>query len=264
MLATIYLTISALLFSVSVLKRWFVLSGLSYLFFLVVFCALMPLPGKDEKVAISPTQVVFRFDEFRYLQLTGSGCRGKLYYIDEQKQVYNQLAVHSAEVLTEPFAHTVGDYIFVPFEDYSGSLYSQDGGRTFKIIDVNNHTIRPSQANVMRSVVVNNELFIDSTKGLFRTPLAFGTDIGVEILSLTDQKKMDGYMRYMGQRWQDAPKTFPSLPSNYHGWHNWRCDIDLEQYEIIYDRYEPLHQLQLRLRQMIGLANKEKHNETTN
>ncbi|XKM12780.1 hypothetical protein RCS94_07050 [Orbaceae bacterium ac157xtp] len=218
--------------------------------------AILPLPNKSEKINISPTQVVFRFDEHRYVQLTGSNCVGKLYYIDEQKQIYHELSVHSAKVITEPFAHTVGDYIFVPYTDYSGVRYSQDGGRTFKIIYIGNPSTRPDREEVKNIVVVNNQFFMDSAKGLYRSSEAYGTHHGVEILS-TKEDYFLGSIRYGGIRWGNLSQIMPTLPSDYTGWHQWQCDFNLEQQAIVYSRFESLIELQSTLRQLLGISKQE-------
>ncbi|WP_392563932.1 hypothetical protein RHO13_12130 [Orbus wheelerorum] len=257
MLVVIYFIVSIGLFLWGLAKKWYWLVAISYCLFLAVFVASVPLPGKDKTINIRPSQVVFRFDEYRYLQLTGIGCEGKLYYIDEQKQIYNELAVHSARVVTEPFAHTVGDYIFIPYGDYSGIRYSQDGGRTFKSIRVSEsggvRSIRPN--NVNGTVVVNNQIFIDSNKGVYRSPRAFGTDTGVELMSPATLKYMEGSIRYSGLRWDEpAPTSLPALPEGYRGWRKWQCRYNLTEPVTAYSRYKPLQQLQLQLRKWIGLG----------
>jgi hypothetical protein len=257
MLVIIYSVVAVLLLIVTLYKRWYLLSCPCYLGFIAVCFAIMPLPGEERQERISPTQIVFRFDEYRYLQLTGSGCRGKLYYIDEQKQVYYELAVHSARVLTEPFAHTVGDYIFVPYEDYSGSLYSQNGGRTFKKIDISPFADihRERREQIKGTVVVNNQLFMDTTSGIYRSPKPFGSHIAVEVLSPQEVKKWMGGERYAGARWRGDITKMPHMPDDYKGWYHWQCDVGMKQYERIYNRYEPLHNLQAR-RHLIGLNDK--------
>lgn len=258
MLAIIYLLITASFTILGLVKRWRIWTAVCYFAFLLVFCAIIPLPGEDKKRQISPTQVVFRFDAYRYLQLTGSDCEGKLYYIDEQKQVYNELAIHSAEVLTEPFAHAVGDYILIPRTDYATVRYSQDGGRTFKSIDVHgfSNIPRPGREQIKGTVVVGNQLFMDTTNGIYRSPKPFGSHIQVDVLSSKDVEYWKDGEQYNGERWQGDITEMPKMPSDYKGWYHWQCDINKKQYEIIYNRYAPLINLQAKLRQSIGLMNK--------
>ncbi|MDF7669684.1 hypothetical protein PT276_00455 [Orbaceae bacterium ESL0721] len=270
MLTIIYGFIVLILIAVSLYKGGYLLCTLSCLLTTVYLCAILPIPGKDRKVRTSPTQVVFRFDESRYLQLTGSGCRGKLYYIDEKSQVYNELAVHSAEVLTEPFAHTAGDYIFVPYETYSGVLYSQDGGRIFKTVHTSPGLWREK---VKGTVVVNNQLFTetvidnnphfnphfkDTVEGMYRSAKPYGSHIATDILSYEELDKRMKFERFGGKRWQSDITELPQLPSDYKGWYKWQCDPDKEQYAIVYNRFTPLITLQSQLHHWLKLDNGDK------
>ncbi|MDF7669696.1 hypothetical protein PT276_00515 [Orbaceae bacterium ESL0721] len=259
MLTIIYGLIVLILIAVSLYKGGYLLCTLSCLLTTIYLCAILPIPGEDRKVRTSPTQVVFRFDESRYLQLTGSGCRGKLYYVDEKNQVYNELAVHSAEIITEPFAHTAGDYIFVPYDDYSGVPYSQDGGRIFKTVHFSPGVWREK---VKGTVVVNNQLFMetvidnnphfkDTVEGMYRSAKPYGSHIATDILSY---EKIEKHLsRYDGPRWRSDITELPPLPSDYKGWYKWQCDPDKEQYAIVYNRYAPLITLQSQLRNLLGL-----------
>ena len=157
-----YLLLSLALFLFCFFKRWHLFCWLSYSVFLVCFLAIIPLPGEDKVKYTAPTQVVFRFDEHRFIQLTGYGCQGRMYYVDDQKQIYYELARHSAKVLTEPFAHMPEDYIFVPLSDYSAIDFSQDGGRSFGTIDIETYegmgSYQPTYHTVENIVVMNNQL----------------------------------------------------------------------------------------------------------
>ncbi|MDF7669695.1 hypothetical protein PT276_00510 [Orbaceae bacterium ESL0721] len=248
MLTITYGFIVLILIAVSLYKGGYLLCTLSCLLTTVYLCAILPIPGEDRKVRTSPTQVVFRFDESRYLQLTGSGCRGKLYYIDEKSQVYNELAVHSAEVLTEPFAHTAGDYILIPRTNYSTFRYSQDGGRMFKTVHA---SLGVWREKVKGTVVVNNQLFMDTIDGMYRSAKPYGSHIATDILSY---EKIEKHLSdYDGPRWQSDITELPPLSSDYKGWYKWQCDPDKEQYAIIYNRYAPLITLQSQLRRLLGL-----------
>ncbi|MCX8590607.1 hypothetical protein J3U29_06435, partial [Gilliamella sp. B3825] len=99
MLAFCYLLVTTGLVIYSYVQKKRGLMAISYCAFLICFLALMPIPGQDRTVFGAPTQMVFKFDNYRSLQLTGLRCQGRLYYIDEQKQIYSELALHSARAL---------------------------------------------------------------------------------------------------------------------------------------------------------------------
>jgi len=220
-----YLLLSLLLFLFAFVKRWHLFCWLSYSIFLLCFWAIIPLPGEDKVKYTAPTQVVFRFDDHRFIQLTGYGCQGRMYYIDEQKQIYYELARHSAEVLTEPFAHMPEDYIFVPLDDYSAIYFSQDGGHSFSNIHIETYegmgSYRPTYHTVENIVVINNQFFLkDNSRGIYRSPKPYGTR--PVVISATSEKLFEGNTRYMGLRWADQPKTMPIMLFCYIFFPRWR------------------------------------------
>ena len=234
---------------------------------MVCFLAIIPLPGEDKVKYTAPTQVVFRFDEHRFIQLTGYGCQGRMYYVDDQKQIYYELARHSAKVLTEPFAHMPEDYIFIPSSDYSAIDFSQDGGRSFGTIDIETYEYmeiyQPNYNTVENIVVMNNQLFFkDKNRGIFRSPKPIGS--GFTVLSATNEKYLAGHRQYKGYRWTDQPQTMPIMPANYPGWQQWQCDPSLKQPITVYNRYAPLIKLQAQLRHLLGVREEAKHEKETN
>ena len=262
-----YLLLSLILFLFCFFRRWHLFCWLSYSVFLVCFLAIIPLPGEDKVKYTAPTQVVFRFDEHRFIQLTGYGCQGRMYYVDDQKQIYYELARHSAKVLTEPFAHMPEDYIFIPSSDYSAIDFSQDGGRSFGTIDIETYEYmeiyQPNYNTVENIVVMNNQLFFkDKNRGIFRSPKPIGS--GFTVLSATNEKYLAGHRQYKGYRWTDQPQTMPIMPANYPGWQQWQCDPSLKQPITVYNRYAPLIKLQTQLRHLLGVSEETKHEKETN
>ena len=251
MLMTIYSLIVLFFIALGVYKGGYLLCTMSILFTTLYLSATLSIPGEDDKqVEVSPTQVVFRFDASRYLQLTGTRCRGKLYYVDEKNQVYNELIVAAGKVLTEPFAHTAGDYIFIPLIDYSAVSYSQDGGRIFKDVHVSPGVWRDL---VRGTVVVDGQLFMDTVEGMYRSAKPYGSHIATDILSYEKISEWVGYSRYDGPRWRSDITALPPLPSDYKGWYNWQCDPDKKQYATVHSPYKPLVTLQSQLRNLLGL-----------
>ncbi|MFQ1013260.1 hypothetical protein ACFX2U_10490 [Gilliamella apicola] len=228
--------------------------------------AIIPLPGEDKVKYRAPTQVVFRFDEHRFIQLTGYGCQGRMYYVDDQKQIYYELARHSAKVLTEPFAHMPEDYIFIPSTDYSDIDFSQDGGRSFSSFHIetieNMGSYHPNYNTVENIVVMNNQFFLkDKNRDIYRSPKPYGTRPA--IISATSEKFFEDSIQYMGLRWADRPQTMPTIPANYTGWRRWQCDPSLKIPITVYNRYAPLIKLQTQLRHLLGVAEEVTHEKET-
>ena len=262
-----YLLVSLLLFLFTFVKRWHLFCWLSYSVFLLCFWAIIPLPGEDKVKYTAPTQIVFRFDDHRFIQLTGYGCQGRMYYIDDQKQIYYELARHSGEVLTEPFAHMPEDYIFVPLSDYSAIDVSLDGGRSFRTIHIETYegmgSYRPTYHTVENIVVMNNQFFLkDKNRGIYRSPKPIGSAFA--ILSPANEEYLEGLIQYTGYRWTDQPKTMPIMPANYSGWQRWQCNPSLKQPITVYNRYAPLIKLQTQLRQLLGVTEEATHVQETN
>ena len=261
-----YLLLSLALFLFCFFKRWHLFCWLSYSVFLVCFLAIIPLPGEDKIKYTAPTQVVFRFDEHRFIQLTGYGCQGRMYYVDDQKQIYYELARHSAKVLTEPFAHMPEDYIFIPSTDYSDIDFSQDGGRSFSSFHIetieNMGSYHPNYNTVENIVVMNNQFFLkDKNRDIYRSPKPYGTRPA--IISATSEKFFEDSIQYMGLRWADRPQTMPTIPANYTGWRRWQCDPSLKIPITVYNRYAPLIKLQTQLRHLLGVTEEVTHEKET-
>ncbi|AHN25557.1 hypothetical protein GAPWK_0980 [Gilliamella apicola] len=261
-----YLLLSLALFLFCFFKRWHLFCWLSYSVFLVCFLAIIPLPGEDKVKYRAPTQVVFRFDEHRFIQLTGYGCQGRMYYVDDQKQIYYELARHLAKVLTEPFAHMPEDYIFIPSTDYSDIDFSQDGGRSFSSFHIetieNMGSYHPNYNTVENIVVMNNQFFLkDKNRDIYRSPKPYGTRPA--IISATSEKFFEDSIQYMGLRWADRPQTMPTIPANYTGWRRWQCDPSLKIPITVYNRYAPLIKLQTQLRHLLGVAEEVTHEKET-
>ena len=78
-----------------------------------------------------PTQVVYRFDDHRYLELTGYNCEGALWYTDTQQGIHSEIVDQFYQVFTKKYLHPSERYIAVPFYDVSGFLISKDYGKTW-------------------------------------------------------------------------------------------------------------------------------------
>jgi len=82
-----------------------------------------------------PTQVVYRFDDHRYLELTGFSCQGVLRYIDTKRNINSDINDGYAgyRVYTKTFIHPSERYIVIPVYGESGSLtISKDYGQTWE------------------------------------------------------------------------------------------------------------------------------------
>ena len=215
----------------------------SYLLFLLGVWAVSPVNNLRQPKVVSSSQVVYRFDENRYLLLTGYRCQGQVYFIDDKEQVYYQLAAHSQRVYTEPYRHPAKNYISVPLADLSAIDTSIDGGRSFRSIYLANGYWLGNHDSPQYDVV-NDQTFILAKDGnLHASERPFGTK-APHMLSKWDQHK-----KILG-RSQIIPDTIPPIPDDYTGWDKMQCDYDADD-TILPDNHPLLEVFQ----QWLGTAN---------
>ncbi|MDU2882145.1 MAG: hypothetical protein E7B94_18565, partial [Enterobacter sp.] len=77
-----------------------------------------------------PTQVVYRFDDHRYLELKGWDCEGELWYTDTQRKIHSQPYFQFYRVFTQKFIHSSERYIVIPNWEVDGFIVSKDYGQT--------------------------------------------------------------------------------------------------------------------------------------
>ncbi|MBF7993714.1 hypothetical protein [Rahnella laticis] len=80
-----------------------------------------------------PTQVVYRFDDHRYLELTGFNCQGGVRYIDTQRGIQHQIYDVSTgyRIFTKKFVHPSERYIAITSYEGGGFAISKDYGQTW-------------------------------------------------------------------------------------------------------------------------------------
>ncbi|HPR08560.1 MAG: hypothetical protein H6944_17735 [Zoogloeaceae bacterium] len=98
--------------------------------------ALIPwLPSSHAEAPRKPsTQIVYRFDDHRYLTLTGYGCEGAINYVDEKRDINTPMIDQFARVFLPRIIHADndGDFIFIPYHEPSAFRVSKDHGKTFQ------------------------------------------------------------------------------------------------------------------------------------
>ncbi|OCF94687.1 T6SS immunity protein Tli3 family protein [Gilliamella sp. wkB308] len=225
-LAILLTLIGGISFSWLSIKRhhlgWQVLSYLIYIFSIL---AISPITDLQEQKYVSPSQIVYRFDENRYLLLTGYRCNGQVYFIDDKEQVYYRLAAHSQRIYTEPYRHPAKNYISVPLSDLSAIDISIDGGRSFRSIHLANRYWLGNHDSPQYDVV-NDQAFILAKDGnVHASERPFGTK-APHMLSKWDQHK-----KILG-RSQIIPDTIPPIPDDYTGWDKMQCDFDADEVKL--------------------------------
>ena len=88
----------------------------------------------DCQASEPPTQVVYRFDDHRYLELKGWDCEGELWFTDTQKGIHSQIASQFYRIFTKKFVHPSERYIAIPWwgNITGGFSVSKDYGKTWE------------------------------------------------------------------------------------------------------------------------------------
>lgn len=209
------------------------------------------------KASEPPTQVVYRFDDHRYLELKGWDCEGELWYTDTQRGIHTEPVSQFYRIFTEKFEHPSERYIAIPTWDVSGFLVSKDYGQTWHDAlfspgenDLNGMNA-PQQEDVLSFTVVNDQGFLQTKHRLYMsskpfddprilpggpgikyrldtgemdeiTPDAPGWSWGMVYFT---QEGLQGKTMRREANYQNLPDKVPEV-KGYTGWDHMRCDMD--------------------------------------
>ncbi|WP_031524939.1 hypothetical protein [Siccibacter colletis] len=203
-----------------------------------------------------PTQVVYRFDDHRYLELKGWDCEGELWYVDTLKDIHSQVWSQYYRIFTKKFVHPSERYMAVSSWG-GGFTVSKDYGKTWTGAHYSpgenepNGDNRPPYDDILSFTVVNDQGFLQTKHRLYMSSRPFddprvlpgGPGIHYE---LPDGIKGDITPQFPGPAWgldyitkealvndtakyhtnyQDLPDKVPEV-KGYTGWDHMRCDMD--------------------------------------
>ena len=127
----------------------------------------------------TPSQVIYRYDDNRYLELKGFDCEGALWYHDTRRNIHKELVngVYSTyQIFSGVYIHPSDKYILIPRWEPGAYKISKDYGQTWQVAsylspfqgqEINsdgNMVDRPEGKEIKRVVVVNNQAFITTSK----------------------------------------------------------------------------------------------------
>lgn len=208
-----------------------------------------------------PTQVVYRFDDHRYLELKGWDCQGELWYTDTKRGIHSQPYFLFYQIFTRKFIHPSERYIAIPIWGEPGTMISKDYGKTwfpqFFSVGPNepDGTNQPSYDDIISFTVVNDQGFMLTKHRLymsskpFEDPRILPDGPGIEytvddgmggtvngkleprspgwawgMVYMTKQG-LEGSTQQLKANWQDLPDKVPEV-KGYTGWDRMRCDMD--------------------------------------
>ena len=125
-----------------------------------------------------PSQVIYRFDDNRYLELIGYDCEGYVVYHDVKRKINKSIYGNPIyRVFTGVYIHPSEQYILVPEWEPGAYKISKDYGQTWQVATYmspfqgqeknsdGNMVDRPEGKEIKRVVVVNNQAFITTAQG---------------------------------------------------------------------------------------------------
>ena len=204
-----------------------------------------------------PTQVVYRFDDHRYLELKGWDCEGELWYTDTQRGIHTEPVSQFYRIFTKKYVHPSERYIALPTWDSPGAMVSKDYGQTWypssfaPSENEPNGDSSPPYDDIISFTVVNDQGFLQTKHRLYMSSKPFddprilpgGAGIQYELEDGTKGDIKPGtagwawgmvYMTKQGLKdtvqelqtsWQNQPDKAPEV-KGYTGWDHMRCDMD--------------------------------------
>ncbi|MFY9996287.1 MAG: hypothetical protein WAK61_15030 [Leclercia sp.] len=142
---------------------------------LFLLSELILLAGCHAAPKTAPTQVVYRFDDHRYLELEGFNCEGALWYNDTQRNIRSEVVERDSPIFRISFfkyVHPSEKYISIPWDDLSGLLISKNYGQTWGRARfapaggaLQYGASGPESGEVESFTVVNDQAFIQTKSG---------------------------------------------------------------------------------------------------
>ena len=208
-----------------------------------------------------PTQVVYRFDDHRYLELKGFNCEGELWYTDTQRGIHSQPGLQFYRIFTKKFVHPSERYIAIPWwgDLVAGFTVSKDNGKTWERgsgmmspgPNEPDGSNAPYYDSVISFTVVNDQGYLQTKDSLYMSSkpfddprilpggpgIPFTTEDGEDHIVTPDAPGWSWGMVYSTERglkntiqilrteWQDLPDKVPEV-KDYKGWDHMRCDMD--------------------------------------
>ncbi|UTJ46184.1 hypothetical protein NLZ15_15150 [Atlantibacter subterranea] len=204
-----------------------------------------------------PTQVVYRFDDHRYLELKGWDCEGELWYTDTKRGIHTEPVSQYYRLFTRKFIHPSERYIAITGWSAGGFMVSKDFGQTWQSVgfapghnEPNGDDYAPYE-DVLSFTVVNDQGFLQTKHRLYMSSKPFddprlatnGPGITYTLEDGTVQKieprspgwawgmvymtkqGLEGSTEQLKTNWQKQPDKVPEV-KGYTGWDHMQCNMD--------------------------------------
>ena len=223
----------------------------------ITLAAVLVISGCQAKTKEPPIQVVYRFDDHRYLELKGWDCEGELWYTDTQRGIHTEPVSQFYRIFTKKYVHPSERYIAITTWDVSGFVVSKDYGKTWHDAlfspgeNEPDGMNAPSQENILSFTVVNDQGFLQTKHRLYMSSKPFddprilpgGAGIQYRLdsgetdeitpdapgwrwgLVYFTQEGLQGKVMRREANYQNLPATTPEV-KGYTGWDHMQCNIN--------------------------------------
>ncbi|WMY74048.1 hypothetical protein RHD99_21895 [Buttiauxella selenatireducens] len=139
---------------------------------LLIVLGISLINGCHSAPKTPPTQVVYRFDDHRYLELVGLYCEGALWYTDTRLEIHTQVEEQFYRIFTKKYIHPSERYIAITMFEGAGFYISKDYGRTWDMASyspgggaIRYKDDKPHRDEIESFTVVNDQGFMLTKAG---------------------------------------------------------------------------------------------------
>ncbi|PKE30361.1 hypothetical protein CWS43_12100 [Rahnella sp. AA] len=198
-----------------------------------------------------PTQVIYRYDDHRYLELKGFYCEGALWYTDTKRGIKTEVMDKFYRAFSETYINSSDRYVVIPDWDSYGGMVSKDYGETWDAISFTGRDC-PNNKDIKSLTVVDDRAYflvkdgrLYTSSAPFDDPRAMKGGTGIDYIIDGEKAHLDAGHITNGwglqfiqnthlinstsgflSNWQDAPQKVPEV-KNYQGWDHMKCNPDL-------------------------------------
>ncbi|CAM3776623.1 hypothetical protein RAVI111496_11020 [Rahnella victoriana] len=213
--------------------------------------ALLLVAGCYGRTSEKPAQIIYRFDDHRYLEIVGFYCQGALNYVDTKRGIKSEIASQFYRAFSEKYIHPSERYIVIPDWDGGAFIVSKDYGQTWQTAPISGD-YAPSSKDAKSLTVVNDRgYFLAKDRRLYVSSAPFddlrimpggsgidfivdgekdtllpgssGPEWGLMFIKQNDINKL--IYKHLSN-WQNFPQKVPEV-INYQGWDHMKCNPSL-------------------------------------
>jgi len=135
--------------------------------------ALLLVSGCYARTSEPPAQIIYRFDDHRYLELVGYYCQGALNYVDTKRGIKSEIVNKFYQAFGEKYIHPSERYLVIPHWDARALMISKDYGSTWNVASISGDHAPSSKEAKSISVVNDRGYFLTKDGWLYVSSAPF-------------------------------------------------------------------------------------------